>query len=116
MRTYIGIALYGYHWYAGDPGLNEKEQKPNITADYISAADVQTLRDTYNGHEEWDPVDHSAYFFFYRDQMREWIFYTEKRGFADRYNLAKEQHLQGICAWVLGQEDNAIWSVLPERQ
>jgi len=48
--------------------------------------------------------------------MREWIFYTEKRGFADRYNLATERHLQGICAWVLGEEDSAIWSVLPERK
>jgi spore germination protein YaaH len=112
----LGIALYGYHWYAGDPGANEKEQKPNITADYISAIDAQTLRDTYQGQEMWDPQDHTAYFFFYRDQMREWIFYTEKRGFADRYNLAKEKNLQGICAWVLGEEDNAIWSVLPEHK
>jgi spore germination protein YaaH len=112
----LGIALYGYHWYAGDPGINDKEQKPNITADYISADDVKTLRDTYGAHEQWDAEDHSAYFFFYRDQMREWIFYTDKRGFADRYNLAKEQHLQGICAWVLGQEDAAIWDVLPERR
>jgi len=111
----LGIALYGYHWYTGDPGANEKEQKPNITADYISAIDAQTLRDTYNGKEQWDPQDHTAYFFFYRDQMREWIFYTEKRGFAERYELAKAQHLQGICAWVLGQEDSAIWSALPER-
>jgi spore germination protein YaaH len=112
----LGIALYGYHWYAGDPGANEKDQKPNITADYISAIDSQTLRDTYSGQEQWDPVDHTAYFFFYRDQMREWIFYTEKRGFSDRYNFAKEQHLQGICAWVLGQEDEAIWSLLPDRK
>jgi spore germination protein YaaH len=112
----LGIALYGYHWFTGDPGANEKEQKPNISAEYIGAADAQSLRDTYNGQEQWDPQDHTAYFFFYRDQMREWIFYTEKRGFADRYNLAKQQHLQGICAWVLGQEDSAIWSVLPDRQ
>jgi spore germination protein YaaH len=112
----LGIALYGYHWYTGDPGANDKEQRPNITADYISAADTKTLRETYNGQEQWDAQDHTAYTFFYRDQMREWIFYTDKRGFADRYNLAKEQHLQGICAWVLGQEDNAIWSVLPDRQ
>jgi spore germination protein YaaH len=111
----LGIALYGYHWYAGDPGADEKDQKPNITADYISAADAVTLRDTYNGQQQWDPQDHTAYFFFYRDQMREWIFYTEQRGFSDRYNLAKEQHLQGICAWVLGQEDNAIWGVLPDH-
>ncbi len=112
----LGIALYGYHWYTGDPGINDKEQKPNITADYISAIDAQTLRDTYNGQQQWDPQDHTAWFFFYRDQMREWIFYTDQRGFADRYNLAKDQHLQGICAWVLGEEDPAIWSVLPNRE
>lgn len=112
----LGIALYGYHWFTGDPGINEKVQKPNITAEYISASNAQFLRDTYNGQEQWDPVDHTVWFYFYRDQMREWIFYTEKRGFADRYNLAKEQHLQGICAWVLGEEDPAIWSVLPDRK
>ena len=112
----LGIALYGYHWYTGDPGANDKDQKPNSTAEYIGGDDVHTLRDTYNGQEQWDPIDHTAYFFFYRDQMREWIFYTEKRGFEDRYNLARQQHLQSICAWVLGQEDNSIWSVLPDRQ
>lgn len=112
----LGIALYGYHWFTGDPGVKEKEQKPNITAEYISAINAQALRDTYNGQEQWDSQDHSAYFFFYRDQMREWVFYTDKRGFADRYNLAKENHLQGICAWVLGEEDPAIWSVLPDRK
>ncbi|MEO6816910.1 MAG: glycosyl hydrolase family 18 protein, partial [Edaphobacter sp.] len=112
----LGIALYGYHWFTGDPGINEKVQKPNITAEYISATNAQFLRDTYNGQEQWDPQDHTAWFYFYRDQMREWVFYTEKRGFADRYNLAKEQHLQGICAWVLGEEDPTIWSALPDRK
>ena len=112
----LGIALYGYHWFTGDPGLKDAEQKPNITAEYISAANTKTLRDTYGGQEQWDAQDHTAWFFFYRDQMREWIFYTDKRGFADRYNLAKEQHLQGICAWVLGEEDPEIWSVLQDRK
>jgi len=112
----LGIALYGYHWFTGDPGIKDKEQKPNITAEYISAINAQSLRDTYNGQEQWDPQDHTAYFFFYRDQMREWVFYTDKHGFADRYNLAKENHLQGICAWVLGEEDPAIWTVLPDHQ
>jgi spore germination protein YaaH len=106
----LGIALYGYHWYAGDPGIDDKDQRPNITADYISENDVKTLRDTYGAQEQWDAEDHTAYFFFYRDQMREWIFYTDRRGFADRYNLAKEQHLAGTCAWVLGQEDEEIWA------
>ena len=112
----LGVALYGYHWYAGDPGVNNADQKPNITADYIGGEDVKTLRQTYKANEQWDPQDHVAFFWFYKDQTREWIFYTEKHGFTDRYNLAKEEHLQGICMWVLGQEDEDIWSALPERK
>jgi spore germination protein YaaH len=112
----LGIALYGYHWYAGNPEEGSKEPRPNVTADYIGGNDVKTLQDTYGAQVQWDAQDHSTYFYFYRDQMREWIFYTEERGFRDRYNLAKEQHLQGICSWVLGQEDPSIWNVLPERK
>ncbi len=91
-------------------------EHPNVTADYISTPDVLRLATDYSGKPQWDADDHTAFFYFYRDQMREWIFYTEKRGFADRYNLASEKNLQGICAWVLGEEDNAIWSVLPEHK
>ncbi len=112
----LGIALYGYHWFTGDPGLDEDKKQPHPTAEYISAANARTLRDSYGGHEEWDPVDHSAWFFFYRDQMREWIFYTDKRGFNDRWELAKQNHLAGICSWVLGEEDPEIWSVLPDHK
>jgi spore germination protein YaaH len=110
----LGIALYGYHWYTGDPGLNKKEKTPNITAEYISQANAVYLRDTYGGKEQWDEVDHTPWFYFYRDQMREWIFYTNKRAFNDRYVLAKENHLAGVCSWVLGEEDPEVWSALPK--
>lgn len=112
----LGIALYGYHWYAGDPGLGKAEKKPNPTADYISYADAISLRDSYDGKQQWDPVDHSAWFYFYRDNTREWIFLTDKQGFEDRYKLAADNQLQGTCAWVLGEEDPAIWTVLPEHK
>ena len=59
---------------------------------------------------------HGSGFYFYRDQMREWIFYTDKRAFADRYGLATQNGLAGICSWVLGEEDPAIWSTLPVRK
>jgi spore germination protein YaaH len=45
--------------------------------------------------------------------MREWVFYTNERAFIERYDLAKEHHLQGICSWILGEEDPAIWPALP---
>ncbi len=112
----LGIALYGYHWYAGDPGLGKAEKKPNPVADYISYSNAISLRESYDGQPQWDPVDHTAWFYFYRDDSREWIFLTDKQGFADRYNLAAQNHLQGICAWVLGEEDPAIWTVLPEHK
>ncbi len=112
----LGIALYGYHWYTGDPGLKEAEKKPNPTAEYISYANAMSLMQSYDGKEQWDAVDHTAWFYFYRDQMREWIFYTDKRGFEDRYQLAAKNGLEGICAWVLGEEDPAIWTLLPEHK
>jgi spore germination protein YaaH len=109
----LGISLYGYHWYTGDPGLGKKDKTPNPTADYISYPNTMYLRDTYGGKEQWDEDDHSPWFYIYRDQMREWFFYTNKRAFDDRYVLAKKNDLGGICMWVLGEEDPAIWSVLP---
>lgn len=112
----LGISLYGYHWYTGDPGLAEKTKKPNITAEYISQPNAIYLRDTFGGKEQWDDVDHTPFFYFYRDQMREWIFYTNQRAFDDRYNLAKQNHLQGVCSWVLGEEDPAIWQNLPSHK
>lgn len=112
----LGISLYGYHWFTGDPGLNEKTKKPNPQAEYISQPNAIYLRDTYGGKEQWDEFDHSPFFWFYRDQMREWVFYTNERAFHDRYMLANDNHLAGICSWVLGEEDPAIWNSLPSRK
>jgi spore germination protein YaaH len=112
----LGIALYGYRWYTGDPGLDKDKKTPNETSDYISGNTAIYLRDTYGGKEQWDEADHTPWFYFYRDQMREWIFYTNERAFSDRYNLAKENHLSGVCAWVLGQEDPGIWVAIPAKR
>ncbi len=112
----LGIALYGYHWFTGDPGLGKAEQKPNPQAEYISGPNVYHLAEMYGTAPQWDPVDHTAFFWFERDDMREWVFYTDKRTFADRYELVKQDGLQGFCSWVLGEEDPAIWSVLPGRR
>lgn len=111
----LGIPLYGYHWYAGNPGLGKDQQHPNVTASYISGPDALFLLHAYDGHEFWDPIDHTSFFWFYRDQAREWVFYTNQRTFRDRYDLAKQYGIWGICAWVLGQEDPSIWSVIPPR-
>ena len=114
----LGIPVYGYHWYAGVPTKDPTtgEEKPNPTADYIGTANALQLATAYNGKIQWDEADRSAYFWFYRDQMREWIFFTDLHTFKDRYELVQKNGLQGFCSWVLGEEDPEIWKFLPRHQ
>jgi spore germination protein YaaH len=109
----MGIPLYGYHWFADEPG---KDDKPNPTAEYIGQQEIDQYVASYHPHLEWDSVDRTAWFYFYRDDYREWVFYTDKRGFQDRLNLVRERGLQGFCSWVLGTEDPDIWSLLPSHK
>lgn len=113
----LGIPLYGYHWFTGAPIVDKTtgKESPNPTADYISTADSMLLAKTYSATVQWDPVDRSVFFYFYRDQMREWIFFTDARTFRERYQLVQDRGLQGFCSWVLGTEDPAIWDLLPTR-
>jgi spore germination protein YaaH len=62
------------------------------------------------------PVDRSSFVYFYRDQMREWIFFTDLHTFKDRHELTSQRGLQGFCSWVLGTEDQAIWDLLPSHK
>jgi spore germination protein YaaH len=113
----LGIPLYGYHWYTGAPTVDKTsgEEKPNPSADYISTPDTLQLAAAFGGKLQWDADDHSAFFYFYRDQMREWIFYTDLHTFRDRYKLTTDRDLEGFCSWVLGSEDPEIWTMLPDR-
>lgn len=118
-KLYVGIPLYGYHWFAGTPARITPAnpiEKPNPSAEYISTPDALDLARAYGGHIEWDPRDRTAWFYFYRDNMREWIFYTDARTFRERYDLAKRRGLGGFCSWVLGTEDAGIWDVLPAHR
>lgn len=119
----LGIPVYGYHWYAAAPTLSPPAvpgeppiEKPNPTGDYIGAPDAELLARDWGGKIQWDADDHTAWFYINRDQMREWVFFTDLRTFKDRYDLAQQNGLEGFCSWVLGQEDPQIWTVLPQRQ
>lgn len=113
----LGIALYGYHWYTGAPNRDKNgNESPNLSSDYIDAPDAVQFAKSYDGKIEWDSLDHTAWFYFYRDQMREWVFYTDSRTFNDRYKLLQEYGLQGFCSWVLGAEDPEIWNLLPTHK
>jgi spore germination protein YaaH len=114
----LGIPLYGYHWYAGAPKIDKAtgDEQPNQQGDYIDAINATQLATAYKAKIEWDTFDHTAFFWFYRDQMREWIFYTDLHTFQDRYELVRDRGLQGFCSWVLGAEDPEIWKYLPQSR
>jgi spore germination protein YaaH len=124
-RLSLGIPLYGRHWYAGPPkpslpnptapwsAAASHNDLPNITADYISGEDALLLARTWGATVQWDPVDRNSWFWFYRDNVREWVFFTTGQSFAARYDLVKHRGLEGFCSWVLGTEDPSIWKVLP---
>jgi spore germination protein YaaH len=112
----LGIAVYGYHWFTGDPGLAKTEKIPNSTSEYISYPNTIYLRDTYGGKSQWDEEEHTPWFYITRDDMREWFFYTNERAFMDRYQLAKQDGIEGVSSWVLGEEDPAIWAAIPAKR
>src|SRR5581483_6856467 len=59
----------------------DSSYKANPKADYISAMDAVQLARTYGGQIEWDAADRTAWFYFYRGDLREWIFFTDIRTF-----------------------------------
>jgi spore germination protein YaaH len=117
-KLWLGIPLYGYRWYTGAPVTDKTtgDQRPNLTGESIKADDALQWAAEFGVKPDWDAIDHAAFFWFYRDQMREWVFYTDQRTFRDRYRLAADRGLAGFCSWSLGQEDAEIWTILPDRK
>jgi spore germination protein YaaH len=94
-------------------GVDGKESS-NISAQYIDADESFPLARQFNATMQWDPVEHESWFYFYRDQMREWVFLPDAHAFRDRYDVVKQYGLEGFCAWVIGAEDPKIWEALPD--
>jgi spore germination protein YaaH len=112
----LGIALYGYHWFAGNPVKADATEAYNIAGEFIDADASFPLIKQYDVNVQWDPIDKENFFFFYRDQMREWVFMPDARSLAARYELMKADGLEGFSSWVLGSEDPKIWDVLPKAR
>ena len=110
----LGIATYGYHWFTDNPVKPDGTEVSNIAGAYIDADESMPLAKQYGAQVQWDPVEHESWYYFYRDQMREWVFLPDARAFRDRYDVVKQYGLEGFCAWVLGAEDPKVWEELPD--
>jgi spore germination protein YaaH len=112
----LGIALYGYRWFTGDPVKPDGTESSNIEGTYIDADESIPLAKEQQATVQWDPVEHESWYYFYRDDMREWVFMPDAHSFRDRYALVTQYGLEGFCAWVLGAEDPKVWDELPVAQ
>jgi spore germination protein YaaH len=106
----LGIPLYGRRWHAG-----MKEKEPAIVVSGVTGTEAADLAAAFHVTPQWDPVDKAPWFFFYRDLLREYVFWTDRRSFEERWKLVAGNGLHGISCWALGQEDPAVWGALPRR-
>lgn len=52
-------------------------------------------------------------YFWQNDQYKIW--YQDKKSFANKLDIIKQNNLRGFSAWVLGVEDPGIWSTLAKN-
>jgi spore germination protein YaaH len=111
-KVSLGIPLYGRRWYAG---TRERERDPATMIASVSAIDAAELAAATKTTPQWDAVERAPWFHFYRDGLREYVFYNDARSFRERLGLARARKLHGVSCWVLGVEDPAMWEALPAR-
>ena len=61
-------------------------------------------------------AERAPWYYFYRDHVREYVFYNDARSFRNRLEIARRHSLHGFSAWVLGAEDPDIWKELAPPQ
>ncbi len=111
----LGIPTYGYRWFTGNPVRKDGTENSNISGTYIDADKSFPLAIAQKANVQWDPIEQESWFYFYRDNMREWVFRPDAHSFRARYDLVKQNGLQGFSCWVLGAEDPKMWDELPPR-
>ncbi len=116
-KVSLGVPLYGHRWTAlkqgevapaafQDQGEAKKKWKnsgaayPRLAAELASSAPI------------WDAEQQSARLEFLEAEQQTVIWYEDVRSLAPKLQLTAQRRLSGISAWVLGQEDPAVWDAI----
>jgi len=107
----LGIPLGSQHWYTALDTVryfaNARSWSTNL--DYKSAL---MLVDRFKTKVEWNGEHQVPYAMFDNGGLFEYIYFEDSRSFKAKYELMKKYKLRGFSAWVLGNEDSAIWDSL----
>jgi spore germination protein YaaH len=108
----FGIPTYSDHWYP----TYSTEKGAHSARDEISYRQVKNLLDRYQVTPRWmadQGVDYARW--AGANGVFNWLFIENARSFKRKLQLVRKYHFRGFSAWVLGDEDPAIWRVL-QRQ
>jgi spore germination protein YaaH len=108
-RVSFGIPTYSDYWYATWDGSST----PHSTRREIAYREVQDLLDRYRPKLRWMAQAGVNYAYWPGpDGVYRWLFVEDARSFASKLELVRRYHFRGFSAWVLGDEDPAIWDVV----
>lgn len=111
-KVSFGIPTYSDYWY---PAWS-KSKGAHSTRDEISYQEVQNLLDRYQAKPEWmadQGVDYARW--TNPNGVFSWLFIENARSFKTKLQLIPKYHFRGFSAWVLGDEDPDIWTVLKQQ-
>lgn len=97
----LGIPLYGGYW--------------NRQFVHISGPQALRMAAREQALIRWDETERTHWFFFEKGGLRETVYFTDARSFAERLHLAQLRDLHSFSAWVLGMEEPAVWKLLPRK-
>jgi spore germination protein YaaH len=106
----LGVPLYGFHWIALAAGDNAGPAVKNWKG--RSSVYTDTAAVIAKHSPEWRDDERAHRVEFADAAGRHELWYEDARSMAPKLELAASQKLAGISAWVLGQEDPAIWELL----
>ncbi|HKW09985.1 MAG TPA: glycosyl hydrolase family 18 protein [Gemmatimonadaceae bacterium] len=108
----LGIPLYGDHWFArADPSIPDQVRPSSETVSWRWGSH---LAERANAPMRWEETDQVPFAYYPNGGTYEWLFLENARSFQAKLALLQEKKLRGFSAWVLGPEDEEIWTALPK--
>lgn len=111
-RVSFGIPTYSDYWYATWDG----QGTPHSTRKEIAYREVQDLLDREQPTLQWmTPAEVNYAYWPGPNGVYRWLFVEDARSFAQKLELVNRYHFRGFSAWVLGDEDPGIWSIVQQQ-
>lgn len=109
----LGIPLGSMRWYTALDTVryfaNARSWSEGL--EYTRAMGILT---SYGARAQWNDEQKVLYAVYDNAGLFEYLFLEDAQSFKAKYALMKKFGLRGFSAWVLGEEDPAMWKELPK--